>query len=165
MAQFALNPDNIVAKYIVHAQKDVAAFFGVHPKTIDVWRRSGMPGEQRNWDLAEIAQWRESHIKKKSGENSQYVELWQKERFLSTRLKRRQAENDLVERAYVHEELQRLAGLLRQLGERLQKSFGQDAQDILDEAVDSFAKRVKSKIEEVSVFIDEVIDEEAKDEE
>ena len=48
--------------WIVETLADVARFFGRHRDTVRGWRRAGMPGEPKAFDLSEIVRWKEANI-------------------------------------------------------------------------------------------------------
>lgn len=53
------------ARWTVETLGEVAAFFGVEGQTVREWRTGSnrMPGEQGQWDLSEITQWRCNRLK------------------------------------------------------------------------------------------------------
>jgi hypothetical protein len=63
------------------------------------------------------------------------LDLYRGERYLREKLKRLQEERSLIPRAEVHERFGRVAAILRNCGEVLQRQCGRDAHQILDEAL------------------------------
>ena len=76
------------------------------------------------------------------GGNSPALERYRDEQWRIAKIKRHEMEGDFIARDTVHESLARLAALLRQAGELLQKQYGTDAQAILDETLDEWARLI-----------------------
>ncbi|HPO15968.1 MAG TPA: hypothetical protein PLI09_21195 [Candidatus Hydrogenedentes bacterium] len=74
--------------------------------------------------------------------NSTWLEEFRKERTLLSKLEREMREGNLLRREEVHESLGQLAAILRNAGETLKRQFGAEAQDILNEALEEFERRV-----------------------
>ena len=77
-----------------------------------------------------------------TGESSPALELWRQEKYRLARLERLEREQKLLPRDQVHDGLARLSGLLRVLGETLQRQFGAEAQQLFEEALDDYTREV-----------------------
>lgn len=78
-----------------------------------------------------------------SATKSPALERYREERAKLVRLDRLEREAELLPRAYVQEGLARVAGLLRGMGEALQRAFGPDALRLLDETLDECEREVE----------------------
>lgn len=72
-----------------------------------------------------------------------WLERFRRERTLLSQLEREAREGNLLRREEVHEHLGHLAQILRNAGEVLKRQFGPEAQDVLNEALDEFERRIK----------------------
>lgn len=70
--------------------------------------------------------------------DSDALEAYRRVKTEQEELKLAEMKKTLVPQQTMHEELGRLAGILRGAGEQLGKAFGRDAQLILEEALDDF---------------------------
>jgi hypothetical protein len=52
-------------KWVASSAADVAFFFGVATQTLSDWKRDGMPGEKRSYDLKKIYDWKVARDKKR----------------------------------------------------------------------------------------------------
>lgn len=68
-------------------------------------------------------------------ESQDNLDLYRGERYLRERLKRLAEEQSLLSRADVHDRFARVAAVLRSAGDILQRQFGREAHQILDEAI------------------------------
>lgn len=65
---------------VVRTEREVAAFFAVSTRTVQNWKRDGMPmlpGETYN--LEQVAAWREENIQSKKGKRAEDGTDWQQE--------------------------------------------------------------------------------------
>lgn len=69
------------------------------------------------------------------GESSPALERYRDEKAKLARLDRLEREGQLIARDQIHDALARVASVLRNAGETLQRSYGLDAHRILDEAL------------------------------
>ena len=76
--------------------------------------------------------------------SSPALERYREERALIARLDRLEREQALVPRDDVREGLGRIAAILRSAGETLQRQFGNDAVEILDEALSDAEREIES---------------------
>jgi len=63
------------------------------------------------------------------------------------KLERLERERSLIPRDEIHDLMNQLAGILRSAGECLQRTHGNGAQQILDDAIDSFEREVKRSLD------------------
>lgn len=63
------------------------------------------------------------------------IEVYRRERAKMARLERRRREGELIDRAKAHEDLGHLAAILRRASETLARRFGEDAQQVLEDAL------------------------------
>jgi phage terminase Nu1 subunit (DNA packaging protein) len=139
-------------KWIAQSQAELASVLGVCPDTVKRWASQGMPGRPREYPIAEIVTWlREAGPWRPAdgcdpllvgGERSDALERYRDERAKLARLDRLERERQLIPRDEIHGLLAEVAGLLRAAGDRLQKQFGRDAQDVLDNALDDVDRLV-----------------------
>jgi hypothetical protein len=71
------------------------------------------------------------------------LERYREERATLARLDRMEREKQLIPRDGVRQALGKIAGILRAAGESLQRQYGQQAKDLLDEALDDAAQEVE----------------------
>ena len=118
----------------------VAKFFGVADTTVkNDWRRDGMPGRAKRWNLSKIARWRLRRI----AEHRPLVAEDQLARFRKLRADLLEIEKDERKKNLVpiHElqpKLMRLAALIKQLGEQLGRTYGEDAREMVQDTLDAF---------------------------
>lgn len=110
-----------------------------------------MPGEPSAYDLSAIAQWRERDLRRKDkrpvgdesgdpdleGEESPGLERYRLAKAALAELDLDRKRRNVIDRNVAHDGLGRIADLLRQAGERLQRQCGADALGILEEALAS----------------------------
>lgn len=144
-------------RYWAKNQAEVAAFFGVQPKTVEQWRKKGMPGNSPAWPLDEIAQWlrqagpwkpRAATAKSGNGdplmagpsEGSEGLERYRKARAALAELDLAERNGVMINRALMRESMARAAAPLRTAGEKLNLRFNEEARQILDEGLDEFLR-------------------------
>jgi phage terminase Nu1 subunit (DNA packaging protein) len=123
---------------VVRTQQEVAAHFGRRIETVGKWFHQGCPGTPGAYDLDAIASWRVARNETDpllKGPTSPYLEKYRREKFLLARLDRRERQGQLIARADVHTGLSIFAGLIRRAASTLQDKYGQDAYDILCDAM------------------------------
>ena len=79
-----------------------------------------------------------------SGESSPALERWREEKYQLARLDRLEREGSLVGRDDIHEGLTRMAAILRRLGETMQRQYGRDAHQLVEEAIDDWEREIHS---------------------
>lgn len=109
-------------------------FFGVNIGTVNRWRQIGCPGRPGRWDLSKIAQWRltdePAEGESPSLERKRAAEATLRELDVAER------QHLLLSREKVRENLAGVAAIMKAAGEQLGRSFGPNAQDLLDQAWD-----------------------------
>lgn len=85
---------------------------------------------ENRWKLAE------SDEEILAGGNSEWAEELRKERTLLLRIERETKEGQRLVRNEVHDSLTRVSSILRGVGEMLERQFGADAHQLLDDALD-----------------------------
>lgn len=120
--------------------------------------RYGLPVGGPTIDLAAVARWLHDFLAKHArrlatleeeadpllaaGGTSPALEEYRRERAKLARLERLEREGALVARDDVHAVLTELAGVLRRMGDELQRKHGAAAQRLVDETLDAFAQTV-----------------------
>lgn len=79
-----------------------------------------------------------------SGEPTMFLEKLREETWKLRRLERLERETQLVSRDVVHEALARIAGIIRQAGDTLQRQFGSEAFDVLNDALDDAEREIEA---------------------
>lgn len=79
-----------------------------------------------------------------NGSGSPALERYREERASMARLDRLEREAELLQRDVVRQSLGKIAGVIRNAGEALQRQFGQSAADILNEALDDAELEIKT---------------------
>lgn len=79
-----------------------------------------------------------------SGENSPALEKWREEKWKLARFDRLERAQILLPRQKVHDALNSMASILRTLGEKLSKRYGDEAHTMLDEALSDFEREIGS---------------------
>jgi hypothetical protein len=119
--------------------------------------RYGVPIHGSLIDLGQVIRWLHDFLAKHGrkllaedtdplmgGGNSPALEEYRREKAKLARLDRQQREETLVDRETAHLAFQRVASLLQQAGEALQKEFGPDAGKILNETLRNCQREVDS---------------------
>lgn len=78
------------------------------------------------------------------GDGADNLELYRGERYLREKLKRMQDERSLLPRDQVHDRFMRCAALLRSAGDILQRKFGREAHELLDQALTECERLIAS---------------------
>ena len=133
----------------VATRDEVAAYFGVGLRTVAAWMAAGCPGRPGTYDLAAIHAWRDAQRRRDpdqllQGTTSPALERYREERAKLARLDRLERERQLIPRDEIHVLLAQIAQLIRGAGEILQRNYGPDAQQTLDEALDEAAALIES---------------------
>ena len=137
--------------WVVTSLPKLAAFFDVSIRTIDSWRRNGMPGGGRAYNIKAIVFWLRNQgpwrAKIPRGDdpmmsdaNSPWMEEYRKERTLMARMDRKAREGELLNRDVIHMMHSRMAAINRRTGKRLEKKFGKEALDIFNSSFENAAR-------------------------
>lgn len=119
-AAAVIEPVPGASRWLVATLGEVADFLGVEVQTVREWRtgRNAMPGDEGQWDLQEITQWRCNRLKANAGnvKPPEILELERKELELDVAKKdlaHRSKRGDLVERAAVKAQLAEVLNRVR----------------------------------------------------
>ncbi len=131
--------------------KDIAGLWNVSAVAVSKWWRHG--GFKRNadksWDLGAVIRWREEGLERESdviGNNtSPALERWREENAAMAALRRQVMEDTLVPVDEMKLWLGRLALILRNAQEVLQRSHGDDAADIVREAISDWEAEIEKE--------------------
>jgi phage terminase Nu1 subunit (DNA packaging protein) len=131
----------------VNTQSDVAAVYAVSLPTVHVWVKQGMPGRNGAYELPAISQWLRGpgpwrqHAKPETDDplldagDSPGLERYRLAKAAIAELDLEERRGALIELAKVRAALSRWSTILRRLGERLAKRFGNDAAVALNETL------------------------------
>lgn len=129
----------------------IADLWGVSAQAVGLWHsRDQCPrNRDKTYNLREVIQWREDRLRSANddglvGPDSPALERYRDEKAKLAQLDRFEREGKLLPRDLVHEKLGRLGLILRRAGEQLQRKYGPDAQQTLDEALDDFEREIAS---------------------
>lgn len=142
-------------------KKDYVAMSGRQHKVLsDLVGRYGMPLEGNTVDLYRTIRWLHDFLAEHGpkilrtegidpelspGEgDSPALEKLREEKFRQARLERLEMERQLLPRGQIHEGLTRLAARLRNCGEQLERQYGPDALDVLNEALADFERELEA---------------------
>ncbi|QDU82666.1 hypothetical protein Pla110_44270 [Polystyrenella longa] len=135
---------------------DVANFAGVSKRTVQEWIARGCPGRPKHYDLSEMVQWAREHVwvprrtaaktfeedgdplLSDGGTGSVWLEKYRHEKTLEVRAKRLRDMGELVATSEIQDGLNVLSNVIRQAGELLQRTHGEEAYEILEEAIIEF---------------------------
>lgn len=133
--------------WIVDSQVKVAIFFGVTQDTIrKSWIPKGMPAKKGHYDLREIYQWNVKWIEKRlsrrgeddemlSGDSSPELERYRAARASLEEIKLDHARGNTIDRGRARIGMSRIADILRNVGDVLQRQFGDEAFRLVDDAI------------------------------
>lgn len=88
------------------------------------------------------------------GSGSPALEEYRRERTRLVKLEREEREKTLLPRDLVHEGLGRIATILREAGETLQRQFGSDAHQLLNEALDDCQREIGAMVSADDIKLD-----------
>jgi len=126
-------------------QAQVAGAFGITPSAVARWRCPR--NSDKSYALPEVIKWRvelASQDEGMSAETSPAVERYRMAKAKLAELELAERQQVLLPRAIVHEWMGKLGSLLRNAGEILDRDFGRDAHQILEEALDDFGRMVEA---------------------
>lgn len=83
-----------------------------------------------------------------SGSASPALEQYRQEKFMLARLQRLQAEGQIVFVDDIADSFNRIAAILRDTGEKLQRQFGNEASDLMEGALIGMQKEVEKLVDE-----------------
>ncbi len=140
--------------WMLSSQAKVAEFFGVSPRTVDSWRRSGMPGENGKWNLQKIlfwlrtsGPWRPKVVVDDAmmqGGDSPALERFRLARARIAENELARQEGTLVDQDVMKEILGLWAAVNRRFALKLQKEFGPRGRELYDEWLNSSEKTVRN---------------------
>lgn len=136
----------------------MAALFGRAENTVLKWVGRGMPGENGNYPLQAVIQWREQYWEQRLAEASGDPMLVDEsdspalERYRLAQAKLREMDieersRNLIDREAAVVGFMQAAALIRASHERLQLEFGPDAHAIVEEAMDAAIKLVSEQFQ------------------
>ena len=137
------------------SQGEVAQFFGVSVDTVKNWSKQGMPGSTRNWRLDLIAQWLRNdgpwqRWEKDSGDplldsggDSDALERYRLAKAKHAELDFEHRKGELIEREKARDIFSRWAVVIRRMGEKLAKRYGNDAAETVNETLEECAAIVQ----------------------
>ena len=119
---------------------EVGAFFGVTERTIDNWQKAGCPCKGGPYDLYPIVEWWARE--KQAGNKEKMLDAELKRRRLEQQIKSEELDyaervDELMPRAHASVVFDTVAAEYRKAGELLLRQFGDDAQLVVLEALDS----------------------------
>jgi len=79
-----------------------------------------------------------------SGPTTPALERYREEAWRIKRIERQRLQGTHISRETIHDAMNRLAGILRGLGDRLRRQHGNAAGELLDEALDDFERQVSA---------------------
>jgi|GEM_PF-2574013 len=132
---------------------ELADLYGISPMGVSQWhKRDGLRRNRRDktYNLEAVIKWREKRLGTQS--ESSESDLDKAERLLKWEkvklaiLERELREGRLCELEPVRIWLERIASRLRQVGDTLQRKFGDEAQQVLNEAIEDISNDVESQI-------------------
>lgn len=132
--------------------REVAEFFGTTETVVKKeWRKNGMPGDQRRWNLSAIARWRIAGVRRpEKPDTKAALEDYRSERARVERLRRMELEGTLVRAEVLHALLMQVSASLRKLGEQMQREFGAEAHRLLNEGLEECEREIE-QIPEVGI--------------
>lgn len=143
------NGQTTTSDLIVTTQADVASHFDVERSTVLGWRRKGMPGQPKRYDLGEISTW----LKKRGlGPNrkpaiededltgpsdSPGLERYRLAKAKLAEIELAKQQGSVVSREVSRDILGRIASLFRRYGERLSKRHGPEEAKLFNEVLEN----------------------------
>ncbi len=136
------------APRIETTQDAASAALGVNRRTLREWLANGAPGRPGHYDVDAIAKWRDGRDDPGSGDpllsgSSPELERYRGFRADLAALDLEARRGNLVPRAEIHQIMDAIAETLRRCGERLEKNFGSEARELLDETIDSCKRHLE----------------------
>lgn len=129
---------------------EVGGFFGVTDRTLDKWFADGCPCKGGPYDLYPMVEWW-ARERAQSGNREKSIDADLKRRRLEQQIKSEELDyaeriDELMPRAHVSLVFETVASELRKAGELLQKQFGDDAQLVILESLESVDNIVSKKL-------------------
>lgn len=130
----------------------IARLYGVTPQAVGLWHsKSGCPRNgDATYDVGAVARWHEDwmidSLQRQGAIETEASPAQERYRMAKAQREEIALERDrgtLLAREDVHSALGRLAVILRGAGEALGRKFGDDAQSILEEALDDFTAEIR----------------------
>lgn len=135
-------------KWIAESQAELAELCDVSLATVSHWARSGMPGKPGRYDLRKIIPWLRTdgpcvHTRQKSDDDdplmadgeSPGLERYRQAKAAHAELDFAERQGELIARGKVKTLLGRWASILRRMGERISKRFGNDAAMMVNDSL------------------------------
>lgn len=136
---------------LVATQAQVAEHFERHERTVAGWFGAGCPGKPGHYDLDAIQAWLDARSGKTddpelAGPASAGLERYRQARAAIAELELARLRRQLVPREEVHAVFEQVARTLRTAGEILARHHGDDARQVLEDAIDN-AHRLLEQID------------------
>jgi len=133
------------APRIVRTRDQVAEHYGVHLRTVAGWMAAGCPGKPGAYDLDKIHAWRD-HTKKDdpllAGRSDPELARYRMARAELAELDLEERRRNLIPREEVHRVMEAVATALRSAALVLEKQYGDQAREILEDALDAARRHV-----------------------
>lgn len=141
---------------VLKAQDQVAAEFGVAPNTVKAWRARGMPGGNGKYVLRDVIEFFADKIIPARIANSKkevpaettpekaIKEQLLRQKYRTEEIKYAERIRELMPREHVRQAFVRTAELYRTAGELLRRHHGDEAQQILLDAIDGAEKELEN---------------------
>jgi len=128
--------------------RDIARVYNVSNQSVGGWHKAGCPrNADRTYSLAEVIAWRETRLREAADaaavKPSDAKGRQDEERARLLQLTRMEREGALMPRETVRESHAKMAGILRMAGDRLQRRFGPEAHEILEQAIEAYLREVQ----------------------
>lgn len=147
------------SRAFVRTQGEIAEIFDVSADTVKRWRTEGMPGVSQKYILQDVTRWLRTEGPWKPYAKSQAtnpaddplladgdspgLERYRLAKAKHAELDLEQRKGELIEREKAKLILSRWASLIRQMGERLAKRYGNDAAKTVNETLDECGAAVE----------------------
>lgn len=140
-------PESESPEWVAKRQIDVARFCGVSLDTVKSWAKQGMPGLPGEYNLADVVQWLRQagpwrqHLKVTDDDplmddtDSPGLERYRQAKAAIAELDYAERQKELMARDKVKALFVRWAAVLRRMGERISKRFGNDAAITVNDAL------------------------------
>lgn len=130
-------------------KKDLAKILGIAPETIHKWSEQGCPYERKGrgnislWNIREVFKWYVQYKKNKGpSESDEFDKLARQEAYLAKKMKRMELEGQLVRESVVKSEIKRYISMMRDIGSSLERRFGKEALEILNDGLDEISGQI-----------------------
>lgn len=148
-------------RWIADGQAEVAEFFGVGPDAVKNWAQQGMPGTRGSYPLNRIAVWLRTEGPKSkliqaaedpllAEGDSPGLERYRMAKAKLAELDLESRKNQLIDREKARDIFGRWATLIRRMGERLSKRWGNEAANMVNETLDECRLIVEESLDDRS---------------